>query len=256
MSQSRMVPSVSEQLSHELNLCVKERCRERARIARELHDTLLQSFQGLLLRFQAASDLLPTRPQEAKQKLDSAIDLTAQAIKEGRGAVQGLRSSATMTNDLPAALSALGGELAADETDQRAPTFHVDVEGTPRVLHAITRDEVYRIAGEAVRNAFRHARANRIEVEIRYATQGLRLRVRDDGKGIQPQVVGDDGRAGHWGLHCMRERAKLIGGNLEVWSNVQSGTEVELGIPASTAYARSASQRRTWFARKAAAGKS
>jgi signal transduction histidine kinase len=242
-------PACREQLSRER---YQERRDERARIARELHDTLLQSFQGLLLRFQAASDLLPTCPQEAKQKLDNAIDLAAQAITEGRGAVQGFHSSPTVTNDLPADLITLGGELAADQTNQKAPTFHVDVEGKPQEFHAIIRDEVYRIAGEAMRNAFRHAQANRIEVEIHYGAHELRVRVRDDGKGIEPHVVGD-GRAGHWGLHGMHERAKLIGGNLEVWSKVESGTEIELTIPALTAYARPARQRRSWFARKGTA---
>jgi signal transduction histidine kinase len=93
-------------------------------------------------------------------------------------------------------------------------------------------------------------------VEIHYDAHELRLRIRDDGKGIDTQVAGGDGRAGHFGLRGMRERAKLIGGNLEVWSNVESGTEIELTIPASTAYARPASQRRFWFAKKGTAVKS
>jgi signal transduction histidine kinase/ligand-binding sensor domain-containing protein len=242
-------------LAKEFNIRLEERVGERTRLARELHDTLLQSFQGLLLRFQAASNLLSTRPQEAKQKLDNAIDLAAQAITEGRGAVQGLRDSTTLTNDLPVALTTLGGELAANET-RNTPVFEVDVEGEPRDLHPILRDEVYRIAGEALRNAFRHARASRIEVEIHYDSQELRLRIRDDGEGIPAQFAGGDGPSGHFGLRGMEERAKLIGGHLEVWSNVESGTEIELSIPASIAYAKSATQSRFWFSRKGTSVKS
>ena len=100
-----------------------------------------------------------------------------------------------------------------------------------RTLHPVLRDEIYRIAGEALRNAFRHAQARRIEVEIRYGERQFRLRVRDDGKGIDPEVLNEQGRAGHWGLPGMRERAERIGGSLEIWSELDSGTEVELSIP-------------------------
>lgn len=230
-------------LTRQLNVRFEERLSERTRIARELHDTLLQSFQGLLLRFQTVSNLLPTRPQEAKQKLDHAIDLAAQAVTEGRSAVQGLRSSTTVTNELAVAIGTLAKELAGDQPNQNSPVFRVDVEGAARDLHPILRDDVYRIAAEALSNAFRHAQANRVEVEIHYAAHHLRLRVRDDGKGIETQFLSDKGRAGHWGLHGMRERAKIIGGNLEVWSSAQSGTEVELTIPASAAYATAKSSR-------------
>jgi len=243
------------QLAKEFNIRLQERVSERTRVARELHDTLLQSFQGLLLRFQTASNLLPTRPQEAKQKLHIAIDLAAQAITEGRGAVQGLRDSTALTNDLPVALSTLAGELAADK-NKNLPVFEVNVEGEPRDLQPIQRDEVYRIAGEALRNAFRHAQASRIEVEIHYDAQELRLRIRDDGEGIPAEVAGADSPAGHFGLRGMGERAKLIGGHLEMWSNAKSGTEIELTIPASVAYDKSATQSRFWFSRKGKSVKS
>jgi signal transduction histidine kinase/ligand-binding sensor domain-containing protein len=224
------------QVAHQFNLSLEARVSERTRIARELHDTLLQSFHGVLLRFQAASNLLPTRPEEAKNRLDAAIDQASQAITEGREAVQGLRDSTIISNDLAVAIRTLGEELISQGTAERRPDFDVTVEGTPQDLHPIVRDEVYRIAGEAMRNAFRHAQAKRIEVEIHYDANLLRLRIRDDGKGIESQVIEDHGRTGHWGLHGMRERAKIIGGNLELWSKVQSGTEVELKIPSSTAY--------------------
>ena len=229
------------QLAKEFNIRLEERVGERTRVARELHDTLLQSFQGLLLRFQTASNLLPTRPQEAKQKLDTAIDFAAQAITEGREAVQCLRDSTTLTNDLPAALRMLGEELVAEDSEN-APLFKVDVRGKPRDLHSILRDEVYRISGEALRNAFRHAQARRIEVEIHYDSRQLRLRIRDDGQGIPAHLVGGESPPGHFGLRGMSERAQLIGGHLEMWSNEKSGTEIELTIPASVAYAKPTTQ--------------
>jgi signal transduction histidine kinase len=236
------------QVAQQFNIRVEERVSERTRIARDLHDTLLQSFHGLLLRFQTVSNLLPAG--EPKQKLDSAIDLAAQAITEGRDAVQGLRSSTFETSDLALALNTLGEELAGDESNPNSAELHVAVEGTPRNLHPILRDEVYRIAGEALRNAFRHAQAQRIEVEIRYDEHQLRLRVRDDGKGIDPKLLSEDGRAGHYGLHGMRERAKVVGGKLAVWSELDSGTEVELSIPASRAYESYFAHRRSWLTEK------
>jgi signal transduction histidine kinase/streptogramin lyase len=238
-----------QQLERQFGMQVEARVNERTRIARDLHDTLLQSFHGLILRFQAATNLLPERPAEAKQRFESAIDQAAQAVTEGRDAVQGLRSSTVETNDLAMAISALGEELAADGTIADSALFRMAVEGTPRNLHPILRDEVYRIAGETLRNAFRHAQARQIEVEIHYDARQFRLRVRDDGKGIDPEILGEDPRPGHFGLHGMRERAKIVGGQLDVWSELDSGTEVELSIPASRAYA-TPSTRRSWWSGK------
>jgi signal transduction histidine kinase len=131
---------------------LEERVGERTRIARDLHDTLLQSFHGTLLRFQVAYDLLPTRPAEAKQSLGNAIDQAAEAITESRDAIQDLRSSTVETNDLARAINALAEELASDAANHHSAIFHVAVEGTSRNLHPILRDEVYRIAGEALRS--------------------------------------------------------------------------------------------------------
>jgi signal transduction histidine kinase len=236
------------QVARQFNIRLEERVGERTRIARDLHDTLLQSFHGLLLRFQTVSNLLPAG--EPKQKLDSAIDQAAQAITEGRDAVQGLRSGAVDTNDLALAINTLGEELAGAESSPNSVEFHVTVEGTPRNLHPILRDEVYRIAGEALRNAFRHAQAHRIEVEIWYDERQLRLRVRDDGKGVDAKLLRDYGRARHYGLHGMRERAKVMGGKLAVWSELDTGTEVELSIPTSQAGEPSATRRRSWLIEK------
>ncbi len=222
------------QLHHEFDMTLEARVGERTRIARELHDTLLQSFQGILLHLQRLSNRL--QQGETKQALDSAIEQAALAIVEGRDAVQGLRASTVESNDLGLAIRTLGEELAAADKLSRRPDFSVRLEGTPQRMHPIVRDEVYRVAGEAMRNAFRHAEAKRIEVEIRYDEWQLRVRVRDDGKGTDPKLISADGREGHFGLHGMRERAKLIGGNLTLWSELDSGTEVELRIPAARAY--------------------
>ena len=177
-------------------------------------------------------------PGEAKQVLASAIDQAAEAITEGRDAVQGLRASATETNDLADSIRALGEELAS-ENGSEVVAAHRSA-GHAAALHPIVRDEVFRIAGEAMRNAFRHAGAKQIEVELRYDERQLRVRVRDDGKGIDPEVLRAEGREGQFGLRGMRERAKLIGGKLTVWSGLDAGTEVELSIPAPHAYSSSA----------------
>jgi signal transduction histidine kinase len=227
------------QLAHQFNITLEARVNERTRIARDLHDTLLQSFQALLYRLQSVRRVLPDRPEEASQRLDSAIEQTVQAITEGRDAVHELRSSTVVANDLAQAIGTLGEDLAAQTNNQPAAVFGVQVEGAPRNLHPILRDEVFRIAGEAMRNAFQHAEPKQIEVEIRYDDRQFRMRVRDDGKGIDPKVLTQDGKAGHYGLHGMHERAKLVGGRLDVWSELDSGTEVELSIPGPIAYSHS-----------------
>ena len=142
-------------------------------------------------------------------------------------------------------MNSLGEELATDPANHAAPAFRVTVEGEPRDLHPILRDEIYRIAAEALRNAFRHAQARQVEVEISYDNQQFRLRVRDDGKGMDPSGSLGTGPEGHFGLPGMRERAKLIGGKLVIWSEVGAGTEVELRIPAAAAYAAAA--KRSWI---------
>jgi signal transduction histidine kinase/ligand-binding sensor domain-containing protein len=236
------------QIARVFNVRLEERVGERTRIARDLHDTLLQNFQGLLLRFQTVLALCETRPAEAKEVLRSSIDQTAQAITEGREAVQGLRASTVESNDLAQAITTLGEQLAAEASDTASVGLRVEVEGTSRNLHPIVRDEIYRVASEALRNAFRHAEAQQIEVEFRYDERQFRLRVRDDGKGIEPTLLTAEGRAGHFGLHGMRERAKLMGGKLTVWTAAETGTEIELIVPAAHSYA--ASPRRSWFAER------
>ena len=251
-----------KELERQFNMALEARVDERTRIARELHDTLLQSFHGSLFRFQAARNMLRRQPAEAAQALDGAITRAEQAIAEGRNAIQGLRSEPAAARDLAHLLTAMGQEMAeaddggSPEAIHQSPVFRVTEEGERQALSSILQDEVYRIARELLRNAFRHAHARQIEAEIRYDRARLRLRIRDDGKGIDPKVLQDGGRAGHWGLPGIRERAKQIGARLDVWSETGAGTEVELTIPASVAYAKvfngsgSASSRFRLFRRK------
>jgi ligand-binding sensor domain-containing protein/signal transduction histidine kinase len=231
------------ELKRQFSAALEARVDERSRIARELHDTLLQSFQGLLLVFQAVSNFLPAQPEEAKQRIEHALDQASDAITEGRDAVHELRSGGLNTVDLAEAISKFGKDLLSGATTETAPEFSVQVEGTPRPLNPIIRDELYRIGVESLRNAVHHANARRIEVDIRYGEDTLRLRIRDDGKGIDPVVLAQEHIPGHWGLRGMRERAKLIGGTFEVWSQLGSGTEAELTIPGASAYSKPREQR-------------
>jgi ligand-binding sensor domain-containing protein/signal transduction histidine kinase len=233
-------------IAREFDLRLDERVNERMRVARELHDTLLQTFHGVLFRFQAAVNMLPDRPAEAKHTFESAIDRAAQAITEGRDAIEDLRASTVVANDLAVAITTLGDELAASDVNGNGTVVHVVVEGTSRDLHPILRDDIYRIAGEALRNSFRHAHARRIEVEITYDDRQFRLQLRDDGQGMDAAVLPDD-RRGHFGLPGMRERAELAGGRLDVWSEVGAGTEIDLTIPAAKAYAATRDHRRAWW---------
>jgi len=237
------------QLAYQFNLALEARVAERTSLARDLHDTLLQSFQALLPRFQVALYRLPENAGESRKALEQALDRASDAIGEGRDAIKGLRDSTVEKNDLAQAIETIGEELSTAENPEHPTPFQVLVEGTPRNLHPILRDEVYRLAAEALRNAFKHANAHSIEVEIRYDAKYFRLRVRDDGKGISPDVL--RGRAGHYGLPGMKERATLVGGKLTIWSELDNGTEVELIIPASNVYATPT--RRLWYFGKSSA---
>ena len=140
-----------------------------------------------------------------------------------------------IANDLAQAITKFGAGLAGDGG---SPEFSVRAEGRCGDLSPSVRDEVYRIASEALRNAFRHAGAGRIEVEIHYDNREFRLRVRDGGKGIDAKIFNAGMRAGHHGMPGMHERAKLAGGNLTFRNQPDSGTEIELTIPASLAYVK------------------
>jgi signal transduction histidine kinase len=239
------------QVNKRFSIRLEERVEERTRIARELHDTLLQSFHGSMFRMQAARNLLPRRPEEASEALDGAIARAEQAIDEGRNAIQGLRSETANAGDLTQLLREMGHELAASQQEYHHPAaFRLTVEGERQALNPLLQDEVYRIARETLTNAFQHACACQIEAEITYGFSAFRLRIRDDGAGIDPRVLKQGKRAGHWGLPGIRERAEQIGARLDIWSEAKVGTEIQLAVPASLAYFKSDSAHRFTLFRK------
>lgn len=236
------------EVTERLSLIFEERLAERTRIARDLHDTLLQSFQGVLLNFHAVTYRLSDQP-EARQAIENVVEQARHAITEGRNAVEGLRSSKHEGLDLEAAIGRFGQNFAANQPESAVPEFNVSVEGATRPLAPILANEIYHIAVEALRNAFCHAHARRIEVEIRYGRREFRVQVRDNGKGIKPELL-QTGRDGHYGLIGMRERTRLAGGRLVFWSELDSGTELELTVPATLAYAKDSGSRAATLAEK------
>jgi signal transduction histidine kinase/streptogramin lyase len=231
-------------LTQQLNMRFEERLAERTRIAQELHDTLLQGFLSASMQLHVADDQLPA-DSPAKPLMNRVLTLMGRVIDEGRNAVRGLRSGHDDRYDLEQAFSRVAQELVI----QQEVDFRVVMEGLPRALHPVIRDEVYRIGRESLVNAFRHSRASKIEVEVDYSASNLRILVRDNGCGIDPQVL-RAGRDGHWGLPGMRERAEKVGAKLRVWSRASAGTEVELTVPGHVAFQSHTSARpRQWFAR-------
>ncbi|MGC2472969.1 MAG: ATP-binding protein [Candidatus Sulfotelmatobacter sp.] len=226
----------ARQLNNQFETTLEVRVAERTRIARNLHDTLLQSFHGLLYRFQAARFMFPERMEEGIQSLDAALIRTEQALEESRNSIQGLRLGLPAESELDQMLIATSDELASHTGEGGSPQFRVFVEGERQSLYPIIKEEIGQIARELIRNAFRHARAHKIEAELRYEADFFRLLVRDDGKGIAPEILRDGGCVGHWGLPGVYERAHGIGAQLEFGSEAGAGTEVRLTIPAPLAY--------------------
>jgi signal transduction histidine kinase len=219
---------------------LEERRSERERIARELHDTLLQGLQGLILKFQAIATRLPPGDATAAA-IERALERADRVLIESRDRVRDLRVSTESGAELSAALAAVADELARDTT----LTFQVAAEGEPRPLHPIVRDEAYWIGREALVNAFHHSKGRCVEAEVCYAASELRLRCRDDGTGIGRDAL--DGQSdGRWGVRGMRERARRIGASLEIRSRPNAGTEVELRVPAAAAYP---GMSRSWWPR-------
>jgi signal transduction histidine kinase len=217
-------------LTRRISVRFEERLAERTRIAEELHDTLLLGFLSASMQLHLAVDRLPENAPE-RGSLTSVLVLVRRVIDEGRNAVRGLRTAQVAVDDLEQAFSLIRHEVGANEQ----VAFRVIGEGQPQPLHPMIRDEVYRIGREALINAFRHSGAAHIEVGVERERRRLRVLVRDDGKGIDAEVL-RMGRDGHWGLSGMRERSKRIGGRLRVWSRPGAGTEVELSVPAHVAF--------------------
>ena len=230
-------------LTGQLNMRFDERLAERTRIAQDLHDTLLQGFLSASMQLDVAADRLPP-DSPAKPLVSRVLELMRQVIDEGRTALRGLRSPGSDSPDLAESFAGIWQELDVQERVD----YQVNVEGSSRPLRPLIRDEVYRIGREALVNAFRHSQARNVEVILEYRAGQLRVLVRDDGCGMDPQVL-RSGREGHWGLPGMRERADEIGASLKVWSRTGAGTEVELSIPGDVAFESNSSAPRRWFAR-------
>lgn len=227
-----------------MNMRFEERLTERTRIAQELHDTLLQGFLSASMQLHVANDRLP-ETSEAKPLVERTLQLMTRVIDEGRNAVRGLRSSDVSDQNLEQAFSRLQQELSPASDSE----FRVIVEGAPRQLRPIIRDDIYHIGREALANSFRHSRATEIVVEIEYTVNLFRVMVRDNGIGINADVL-RKGRDGHWGLSGMRERAERIGARLRVLSRAAAGTEMELSVPGSIAFASQPSKgSKLWFSR-------
>ncbi len=218
------------QLTRQLNVRFQERLAERTHIAQELHDTLLQGFVSASMQLDVAEDQLPA-DSPVKPVLGRILQLMREVNEEGRNALRGLRTSGTDSQSLDLAFSRMRQEFCVDDTIG----YRVVVHSEARPLRPLIRDEVYRIGREAVLNAVLHAHPQMIEIELEYASTYLRMLVRDDGCGIDGQVL-QTGREGHWGLAGMRKRSESIGAALRLRSRPGAGTEVELTVPAGVAF--------------------
>lgn len=223
---------------------LQERLLERERIARDLHDTLIQAFQGLILTIEAAMRRIPEN-QPARAQMERALGKADEALAEGRDRVRDLRNPMSLQGDLATAL-----KEAADDLAHVFPAISAElaVRGSPRALHPVVMEEAYRIGREALTNAFYHAKAQKVGIEIDYGSLQLRLHVRDDGQGIEADVLASGGVPGHWGMAGMRERAQRLGARLMIRSGKGSGTDIELDIPAPVAY-RHRTARATWWSK-------
>jgi signal transduction histidine kinase len=208
---------------------LEERLDERGRIARELHDTLIQSVDGLMIYLQAAIE----EPDSIRSRsmLEKALDRADEVLSEGRERVHTLRAEAVKVEDLALALTDYAERRAAE----RSIRFTLTMQGLKRRLDPLVRDEAFRIGREALANAFQHARSSIVEVILEYGRSEFRLTVKDNGSGI-PEKLLREGRPGHWGLPGMRERAKNVNGSLTIRSDAFIGTEISLQIPGRVAY--------------------
>jgi len=220
------------QVAARMETRLEERLEERERIARDLHDTLLQGVASAYMQLDVANDRLPD-DSPAKPLVQRVLNLMARVSEEGRNAIRSLRSPDSHRNTLEELLALVPDEIGA----QNKAEFRLVVEGKPMELHPVIREEVYRISREATINALRHAQATSIEVEIEYAPRQLEITVRDNGSGIDAKLL-QTGREGHFGLSNMRERAEKIHARLDVLSRPGAGTEVQISVPGKVAYDR------------------
>jgi signal transduction histidine kinase/ligand-binding sensor domain-containing protein len=237
------------QATQRVQVTMEAQLAERERIARDLHDTLLQSVQGLILKIHAVTKRIPDG-EPVRQDMERALDYADQVLMEIRDRVSSLRTTGPLIPDLPAAFRQIADRASHD----RKMIVQTVVEGTPRELRSLVLEEVFAIGREALINALSHSAGQHVEVEITYDPRQFRLRVCDDGRGIDSAILEKGGRDNHWGLNGMRERASKIGGQLELWSRPGNGTEAELTVPAGTAYRAEPKSKKFWLRRSSGAG--
>lgn len=229
------------QASSQIRTRLEERNAERERIARELHDTLLQGVMGLVLRFQAVANTLP-KETPVGRKLDAALVAADEVVTEARNSVHGLRGA----DDSEDLLSALKRVAAA--TPFRAPVaVRILLEGRPRRVHPLVAEEIIKIVREGLLNIAHHAQASSAEIAVDYESRRLAVRLRDDGVGLPCDVIEQGYKPGHFGLIGMRERAERIGGTLNIVSVRDDGVEITLLLPGKLAYGNPFKRKHSWF---------
>lgn len=231
----------ASQIRHQVHARIDARLRERERIARDLHDTLLQGLQGLTLRFQSIADRMP-RTNPNRQLLESALERADDLMIEGRERVVELRSAAGSGD-----LQAMVLDMASSPLVGLTIPVRIDVEGDPMPLVPPLALELGDIIREALFNIARHAKARSASITTAYHRRELIVTVSDDGVGIAEGILADGSKDGHFGLVGMRERAERMGGRLSISSRIGSGTEIVVAVPARLAYRVSRSKRRRWL---------
>ena len=234
-------------MTRQLNVRFEERLAERTRIAKEIHDTLLQGFLSASMQLHIVADQLPEGSSQ-REPLAHILKLMGKVVDEGRNAIRGLRPLSVNQHDLEDVFSRLPEELAASQQAD----LRIIVEGQSRTLHPVIRDEVYRIGRQAIANAFRLS-ADSVEVELEYAENELRIAIRDNGRGIDQQLL-KAGSEDQFGLSGMHDRAHSIGAKLKVWSRASGGTEVGLAVPGRIAFqSETPGSLSKWLSRKISA---
>lgn len=220
-----------EQAQRRYRRAMDERHAERERIARDVHDTLLQGVQALLFRLQMWAEE-PDVPESLRAELAAVACQTKSIVVEGRERILMMRRADAQPADLVESLAAVGNEASAG----KAARFEVTIAGGAKSLTAAAKEQLIDIAREAVRNAYQHARAGCISVNLEYRKRSLHMSIADDGRGIDPAVAACCSRSSHFGLVGMRERATQLGAQFRIGSNGVTGTRVEVIVPARVAF--------------------
>jgi signal transduction histidine kinase len=205
---------------------------ERQRIARDLHDTLLQSVQAIMFKIAVATKKLPTH-DPVRGILETTLSQSDQVLLEGRKLISDLQTQEASSDVLLASLRAVGEELQATYPSVE---FVTEVHGAERILSTVVSPELFTIGREALSNAFRHADAAHVLLTLYTAPEELKLDLHDDGHGIEEHILAQGYRSGHWGLRNMKERAQRLAGSFTLTSSQTAGTRIEVSIPAFVAY--------------------